>query len=82
MTRELHKVRDELMDREAQLAARLGIGERYLRKLFQRELGVSPTALARWVFRASGSSSSTSPAPVSAAIRWNAFSAECRLPDS
>jgi AraC family transcriptional regulator of adaptative response / DNA-3-methyladenine glycosylase II len=28
------------------LAARLGIGERYLRKLFQRELGVSPSALA------------------------------------
>ena len=30
----------------AALADRLGIGERYLRKLFQRELGVSPTALA------------------------------------
>ena len=30
----------------AELAARLGIGERYLRKLFQRELGVSPQALA------------------------------------
>jgi len=28
------------------LAARLGIGERYLRKLFQREIGVSPTSLA------------------------------------
>jgi AraC family transcriptional regulator of adaptative response / DNA-3-methyladenine glycosylase II len=28
------------------LAQRLGIGERYLRKLFQRELGVSPQALA------------------------------------
>jgi AraC family transcriptional regulator of adaptative response / DNA-3-methyladenine glycosylase II len=28
------------------LALRLGIGERYLRKLFQRELGVSPQALA------------------------------------
>lgn len=28
------------------LATRLGIGERYLRKLFQRELGVSPQALA------------------------------------
>ena len=28
------------------LADRLGIGERYLRKLFERELGVSPTALA------------------------------------
>ncbi len=28
------------------LAARLGIGERYLRKLFERELGVSPKALA------------------------------------
>lgn len=27
------------------LAARLGIGERYLRKLFERELGVSPQAL-------------------------------------
>ncbi len=30
----------------AQLAARLGIGERYLRKLFERELGVSPLAIA------------------------------------
>ena len=28
------------------LAMRLGVGERYLRKLFQRELGVSPTAVA------------------------------------
>lgn len=28
------------------LATRLGIGERYLRKLFQRELGVSPATLA------------------------------------
>lgn len=30
----------------ADLALRLGIGERYLRKLFQRELGVSPQTLA------------------------------------
>lgn len=30
----------------AELAPRLGVGERYLRKLFQRELGVSPQALA------------------------------------
>ena len=30
----------------ADLALRLGIGERYLRKLFERELGVSPQALA------------------------------------
>lgn len=30
----------------AELADRLGVGERYLRKLFQRELGVSPAALA------------------------------------
>lgn len=30
----------------ADLAARLGIGERYLRKLFQREMGVSPQAVA------------------------------------
>ncbi|MFT4615596.1 MAG: AraC family transcriptional regulator of adaptative response / DNA-3-methyladenine glycosylase II [Bacteroidia bacterium] len=29
-----------------QLAARLGIGERYLRKLFEQELGVSPQAVA------------------------------------
>ena len=29
-----------------QLAVRLGIGERYLRKLFQQELGVSPQAVA------------------------------------
>ena len=28
------------------LAERLGIGERYLRKLFERELGISPAALA------------------------------------
>ncbi|MEM1153505.1 MAG: AlkA N-terminal domain-containing protein [Pseudomonadota bacterium] len=30
----------------SQLADRLGIGERYLRKLFERELGVSPHAIA------------------------------------
>ncbi len=30
----------------AGLAERLGVGERYLRKLFQRELGVSPRAIA------------------------------------
>ena len=30
----------------AKLAERLGVGERYLRKLFQRELGVSPQAVA------------------------------------
>lgn len=30
-----------------QLADRLGIGERYLRKLFQRELGISPGAVAQ-----------------------------------
>jgi len=30
----------------AQLSARLGIGERYLRKLFQRDLGVAPQSLA------------------------------------
>jgi AraC family transcriptional regulator of adaptative response / DNA-3-methyladenine glycosylase II len=30
----------------ADLALRLGIGERYLRKLFQRELGISPQAVA------------------------------------
>ena len=30
----------------AALAARLGVGERYLRKLFQRELGASPHAIA------------------------------------
>ncbi len=30
----------------ADLALRLGVGERYLRKLFRRELGVSPQALA------------------------------------
>ena len=29
------------------LAARLGVGERYLRKLFQREVGVSPLAVAQ-----------------------------------
>ena len=29
-----------------QLADRLGVGERYLRKLFQREMGVSPLAVA------------------------------------
>ena len=31
----------------AQLASRLGVGERYLRKLFQRELGLSPLAVAQ-----------------------------------
>lgn len=31
----------------AALCARLGVGERYLRKLFQRELGVSPVAVAQ-----------------------------------
>ena len=31
----------------AELADRLGVGERYLRKLFQRELGVSPLAVAQ-----------------------------------
>ncbi|MEP4486850.1 MAG: AlkA N-terminal domain-containing protein [Halioglobus sp.] len=31
----------------SQLADKLGIGERYLRKLFQRELGVSPLAVAQ-----------------------------------
>ena len=30
-----------------QLAERLGVGERYLRKLFQREVGVSPLAVAQ-----------------------------------
>ncbi len=30
-----------------QLADRLGVGERYLRKLFQRELGVSPSTVAQ-----------------------------------
>ncbi len=31
----------------AELSARLGVGERYLRKLFARELGVSPIAVAQ-----------------------------------
>lgn len=31
----------------AALCTRLGVGERYLRKLFQRELGVSPNAVAQ-----------------------------------
>ncbi|MEP1469854.1 MAG: AlkA N-terminal domain-containing protein [Halieaceae bacterium] len=31
----------------ATLAGRLGVGERYLRKLFQRELGLSPLAVAQ-----------------------------------
>ena len=30
-----------------ELAERLGVGERYLRKLFQRELGISPVAVAQ-----------------------------------
>ena len=30
-----------------ELAARLGVGERYLRKLFQQKLGVSPTSVAQ-----------------------------------
>jgi AraC family transcriptional regulator of adaptative response / DNA-3-methyladenine glycosylase II len=33
-------------DSLASLALRLGVGERYLRKLFQRELGTSPQAIA------------------------------------
>ncbi|MCZ6830966.1 MAG: helix-turn-helix domain-containing protein [Gammaproteobacteria bacterium] len=31
----------------AQLSARLGVGERYLRKLFQQQLGVSPSVVAQ-----------------------------------
>jgi AraC family transcriptional regulator of adaptative response / DNA-3-methyladenine glycosylase II len=31
----------------AELALRLGVGERYLRKLFRRELGLSPSAVAQ-----------------------------------
>lgn len=31
----------------SQLAARLGVGERYLRKLFQQKLGVAPTVIAQ-----------------------------------
>jgi AraC family transcriptional regulator of adaptative response / DNA-3-methyladenine glycosylase II len=31
----------------AELSARLGVGERYLRKLFQQQLGVSPTVVAQ-----------------------------------
>jgi AraC family transcriptional regulator of adaptative response / DNA-3-methyladenine glycosylase II len=31
----------------SQLASRLGVGERYLRKLFQQKLGVAPTAIAQ-----------------------------------
>ncbi|GAB5453648.1 MAG: DNA-3-methyladenine glycosylase 2 [Halioglobus sp.] len=46
--RALRLIEDGALNRDgvAQLAERLGVGERYLRKLFQRELGVSPGALA------------------------------------
>ncbi len=46
--RALQLIRQGALDRGnlASLADRLGIGERYLRKLFERELGVSPQAVA------------------------------------
>lgn len=45
--RALYLIRQGALDTGtlAELAPRLGVGERYLRKLFQRELGVSPQAL-------------------------------------
>ncbi len=46
--RALRLINEGALDRASvpELASRLGIGERYLRKLFQRELGVAPTAVA------------------------------------
>lgn len=46
--RALHLIAEGALNSQPQtaLAARLGVGERYLRKLFQRELGVSPHAVA------------------------------------
>lgn len=46
--RALQLIREGALDRGtlASLADRLGIGERYLRKLFEHELGVSPRAIA------------------------------------
>ena len=46
--RALQLIQQGALDRGtlASLADRLGIGERYLRKLFERELGVSPQAIA------------------------------------
>ncbi|QFU74702.1 DNA-3-methyladenine glycosylase 2 family protein [Halioglobus maricola] len=46
--RALNLIREGALDHGslADLAGRLGIGERYLRKLFEQELGVSPQAVA------------------------------------
>ena len=46
--RALQLIRDGVLseDKLSSLAERLGIGERYLRKLFEQELGVSPQAIA------------------------------------
>lgn len=46
--RALHLIAEGALNRGplAMLAERLGIGERYLRKLFEKELGVSPAAVA------------------------------------
>ncbi|MDX1733847.1 MAG: AlkA N-terminal domain-containing protein [Halioglobus sp.] len=48
VTRALRLIEDGALSSGSlpQLADRLGVGERYLRKLFQRELGISPGALA------------------------------------
>jgi AraC family transcriptional regulator of adaptative response / DNA-3-methyladenine glycosylase II len=48
--RALQLIRDGALDGDgsvALLAARLGVGARYLNKLFQRELGVSPSEVAK-----------------------------------
>jgi len=46
--RALHLITEGALDegRLSQLADRLGVGERYLRKLFERELGISPQQVA------------------------------------
>lgn len=46
--RALALIEEGALDRAslATLAARLGVGERYLRKLFQRDLGIAPQAVA------------------------------------
>jgi AraC family transcriptional regulator of adaptative response / DNA-3-methyladenine glycosylase II len=49
VNRALSLIRDGALNSgsSAALAARLGVGDRYLRKLFERELGVSPSVVAQ-----------------------------------
>ncbi len=50
LQRALHLIHEGALNGDGSLnslASRLGVGERYLRKLFQRELGISPLAVAQ-----------------------------------